>query len=135
MRFDPAAFGRVPLHIAAVALAVGIGNALVTMLVLLALRAAPRSAADVGAALAQIGEFSFILSGTAVARGLMPDDGRDLVLAAAMISLVLQPALFRAAAVLGPGLERLGVPRARPASRSAAPAPKGAGPDGHGVTV
>jgi CPA2 family monovalent cation:H+ antiporter-2 len=120
MLFDPTAFLRVPLHIAAVALAVVAGNALITMLVLLALRAAPRTAVEVGAALAQIGEFSFILSGTAVARGLLPAEGRDLVLAAALISIVLQPALFRAAAALGPRLERLRFLRAWHASRGAA---------------
>src|SRR5262249_52265713 len=93
MLFDPAAFVRVPAHIAAVAAAVVLGNSLVTVLVLLTLRAPPRSAAEAGAALAQIGEFSFILSGTAVARGLMPAEGHDLVLAVALISIVLQPAL------------------------------------------
>src|SRR5437764_1114754 len=135
MLFDPAAFVRVPLHIAAVALAVVIGNALVTMLVLLALRAAPRSAADVGATLAQIGEFSFILSGTAVARGLLPEEGRDLVLAAAMISIVLQPALLQVAAALGASLERLGFLRAWHASRAAATAQKAASLDGHAIIV
>src|SRR5690349_19774733 len=135
MLFDPVAFVRVPLHIAAVALAVVIGNALVTMLVLLALRAAPRSAAEVGAALAQIGEFSFILSGTAVARGLMPAEGRDLVLAAAMISIVLQPALLQVAAALGSSLERLGFLRAWHASRAAPTAQKATSLDGHAIIV
>jgi CPA2 family monovalent cation:H+ antiporter-2 len=135
MLFDPAAFVRVPAHIAAVALVVIIGNALVTMIVLLALRAAPRNAAEVGAALAQIGEFSFILSGTAVARGLMPAEGRDLVLAAAMISIVLQPALLRAATALGDCLERLGFLRAWHTSRGLATAAKAASLDGHAIIV
>jgi CPA2 family monovalent cation:H+ antiporter-2 len=135
MLFDPAAFVRVPLHIAAVALVVIVGNALITLLLLLALRAAPRSAVEVGAALAQIGEFSFILSGTAVARGLIPAEGRDLVLAAALISIVLQPALFRGAAVVGPRLERLGFLRAWHASRGAATAQKAASLDGHAIIV
>ena len=135
MLFDPTAFVRVPLHIAAVALAVVAGNALITVLVLLALRAAPRSAAEVGAALAQIGEFSFILSGTAVARGLLPAEGRDLVLAAALISIVLQPALLRAAAGLGPRLERLGFLRTWHASRGAAPVEKAPSLEGHAIIV
>jgi CPA2 family monovalent cation:H+ antiporter-2 len=135
MLFDPAAFVRVPAHIAAVALVVIIGNALVTMIVLLALRAAPRNAAEVGAALAQIGEFSFILSGTAVARGLMPAEGRDLVLAAAMISIVLQPALLRAATGLGARLERLGFLRAWHTSGGLATAAKAASLDGHAIIV
>jgi CPA2 family monovalent cation:H+ antiporter-2 len=135
MLFDPAAFVRVPLHIAAVTLAVVIGNALITLLVLLAFRAAPRSAVEVGAALAQIGEFSFILSGTAVARGLLPAEGRDLVLAAAMISIVLQPALHRAAAALGAPLERLGFLRAWHTSRGAATVQKASSLDGHAIIV
>jgi len=135
MLFDPAAFVRVPSHIAAVAAAVILGNALITVLVLLALRAAPRSAAEAGAALAQIGEFSFILSGTAVARGLMPAEGRDLVLAAAMVSIVLQPALLRVADVFGARLERLPSLRAWHASRGAATAQKAASLDGHAIIV
>ena len=107
MLFDPAIFARAPLQIAAVVAAVLLGNWLITSVVLLSLRAAPRSAAEVAAALAQIGEFSFILSGTAVARGLLPAQGRDLVLAAALISILLQPAVFRAASAVGEGAENV----------------------------
>jgi CPA2 family monovalent cation:H+ antiporter-2 len=135
MLFDPSAFVRVPAHIGAVALAVVVGNSLITLLLLLALRAAPRSAAEVGAALAQIGEFSFILSGTAVARGLLPAEGRDLVLAAAMISIVLQPALLRAAEAFGARLERLGFLRAWHASHGAATADKAASLERHAIIV
>ena len=55
----------------------------------------------IAASLSQIGEFSFILAGLGVAMGILPEQGRDLVLAAAMISIVLNPfafALTRAAA-------------------------------------
>jgi K+:H+ antiporter len=135
MLFNPGAFVRVPAHIAAVAAAVILGNALITLLVLLAIRAAPRSAAEAGAALAQIGEFSFILSGTAVARGLMPEEGRDLVLAAAMVSIVLQPALLRLADLVGAALERLPFLRAWHASRGAATAQRAASLDGHAIIV
>jgi CPA2 family monovalent cation:H+ antiporter-2 len=135
MLFDPAAFVRVPAHIAAVTGAVVLGNALITVLVLLALRAAPRSAAEAGAALAQIGEFSFILSGTEVARGLMPAEGRDLVLAAALISIVLQPALLRIADRVGARLERLGSLRAWTASRAGSAADKAASLEGHAIIV
>jgi CPA2 family monovalent cation:H+ antiporter-2 len=50
----------------------------------------------VGASLAQIGEFSFILAGLGVALGLMPEEGRSLVLAAALISIAANAALFAA---------------------------------------
>lgn len=135
MLFDPTAFVRVPAHIVAAAAAVVLGNALITALVLLALRAAPRSAAEAGAALAQIGEFSFILSGTVVARGLMPAEGRDLVLAAALISIVLQPALVGVADRIGARLERLGFLRAWTASRARASAETAASLEGHAIIV
>src|SRR5215472_5637299 len=135
MLFDPGAFVRVPIHIAAVALAVILGNALITLLVLLTLRAAPRSAAEAGAALAQIGEFSFILSGTAVARDLMPAEGRDLVLAAALVSIVLQSALLRAADVVGARLERIGFLRTWHASRGGATARQATSLDRHAIIV
>jgi CPA2 family monovalent cation:H+ antiporter-2 len=108
MLFDPAVLAHAPLHILAAIAAVLAGNCLITFGILLALRAPPRTALTVAAVLAQIGEFSFILSGTAVARGLMPAAGRDLVLAAALVSILLQPAMLRAASALGPRLERVG---------------------------
>jgi monovalent cation:H+ antiporter-2, CPA2 family len=111
MLFDPAVLVRAPQHIAAAAAAVLIGNCLLTFGILLALRAAPHTAVEVAAALAQIGEFSFILSGTAVARGLLPSEGRDLVLTVALLSILLQPAMFRAADALGPSLEKVGLLR------------------------
>ena len=107
MLFDPDVIMHAPLAIAATAAAVVIGNALLTLLVLLALRAAPRVSADVGATLAQIGEFSFILSSTAVARGLMPSEGRSLVLAAALLSILMQPLMFHAMDRVGGAADRL----------------------------
>ena len=117
MLFDPTVLVRVPLHIAAAAAAVIAGNALVTLLVLLALRTAPRAAAEAAAALAQIGEFSFILSGTAVARGLMPPEGRDLVLAAVLLSILAQPLMFRAMDRVGGRIDALRFLRRWNASR------------------
>jgi CPA2 family monovalent cation:H+ antiporter-2 len=111
MLFDPGVIARAPLHMAAAAAAVLLGNCLLTLAILLALRAAPHSAVEVAAALAQIGEFSFILSGTAVTHHFLPREGRDLVLAVALLSILLQPAMFRAADALGPRLERIGLLR------------------------
>jgi monovalent cation:H+ antiporter-2, CPA2 family len=51
-------------------------------------------ALTISASLAQIGEFSFILAGLGVSLGLMPEQGRDLILAGAIISIVLNPFLF-----------------------------------------
>ena len=49
-----------------------------------------RTALTVSASLAQIGEFSFILAGLGVALGLLPTEGRDLILAGALLSIMLQ---------------------------------------------
>ncbi|TDK18869.1 cation:proton antiport protein, partial [Luteimonas aestuarii] len=44
--------------------------------------------------LAQIGEFSFILAGLGVSLALLPEDGRDLILAGSLLSIVVNPLLF-----------------------------------------
>lgn len=49
-----------------------------------------------GASLAQIGEFSFILAGLGVALGLLPKEGQNLIRAAALLSIALNPLVFRA---------------------------------------
>jgi CPA2 family monovalent cation:H+ antiporter-2 len=53
------------------------------------------TAFTVSASLAQIGEFSFILAGLGVSLGLLPLEGRNLILAGALISITLNPLLFR----------------------------------------
>jgi CPA2 family monovalent cation:H+ antiporter-2 len=58
-------------------------------------------ALTISASLAQIGEFSFILAGLGVALGLMPPMGRDLVLAGALVSIVLNPLVFMLTERLG----------------------------------
>ncbi|MBD0321562.1 MAG: cation:proton antiporter, partial [Gemmatimonadetes bacterium] len=50
----------------------------------------------ISASLAQIGEFSFILAALGVALGLLPQEGRDLILAGAILSILLNPLLFAA---------------------------------------
>ena len=52
------------------------------------------TALTVSASLAQIGEFSFILGGLGLSLGLIPAQGMSLVLAAALISIGLNPLLF-----------------------------------------
>ena len=54
-----------------------------------------RTALTVALGLAQIGEFSFILSELARKHGLMPDAGHNVLVAAAILSITLNPLLFR----------------------------------------
>jgi CPA2 family monovalent cation:H+ antiporter-2 len=60
----------------------------------------------VSASLAQIGEFSFILAGLGTALGLLPTQGRDLILASAILSIGLNPLAFACVERLGRWLER-----------------------------
>ncbi|MFD2181647.1 cation:proton antiporter [Rhodoplanes azumiensis] len=104
MLFDPTTLLRMPLEIATLVVTIGVGTGLVTMLILLALRASPQTAGMVGATFAQIGEFSFILTDLAVRQGLLPSTGRDLVLAAALIAIMLNPLMFPFALRVAEGL-------------------------------
>jgi CPA2 family monovalent cation:H+ antiporter-2 len=54
----------------------------------------PQVALVISASLAQIGEFSFILAGLGVALGILTKEAQDLVLAAAIISILLNPTAF-----------------------------------------
>ena len=60
-----------------------------------------KAALSIAAALAQVGEFSFILAGLAVTEGVLPEAGRDLILAAAIISIAVNPFMFRVADWIG----------------------------------
>ena len=75
------------------------------LLIVLAFRHPLCTALTIAASLAQIGEFSFILAGLGVTLGLLPEQGRDLILAAAIFSILLNPLSFAALDRLGPWLE------------------------------
>ncbi len=55
-----------------------------------------RTALTVAIGLSQIGEFSFILGKAALASNLMPEEGLQVLVATAMISITLNPLLFGA---------------------------------------
>ena len=96
MLFDPRVLIDQPLQVLATLLIIVVGKTLAAVLLVLALRYPLNTALTVGASLAQIGEFSFILAGLGVALGLMPKDGQNLILAGALLSIALNPLLFRA---------------------------------------
>lgn len=105
MLFDPVTLVHMPLELATVVVTIVAGTGLVTLAILLGLRASPETAGVVGATFAQIGEFSFILTDLAVRRGLLPTSARDLVLGAALVAIMINPLVFplflRVAAGLG----------------------------------
>jgi CPA2 family monovalent cation:H+ antiporter-2 len=112
MLFDPAILVREPGPVLATFLIVVAGNAIVAAGIILALGYPLRKALTIGAALSQIGEFSFILAGLGVDLQLLPATGRDLILAGAILSILMNPIIFIVLDRLKPCLsEREGAPR------------------------
>jgi CPA2 family monovalent cation:H+ antiporter-2 len=96
MLFDPGyAIGNLPA-IVAIVLVVIAAKALTAFLIVALLGYTPRVGLTVAAGLAQIGEFSFILASSAVMLDLLPPEGLQLVVSAALVSITLNPFLFRA---------------------------------------
>jgi CPA2 family monovalent cation:H+ antiporter-2 len=96
MLFNPAVLVEMPLAVLATVLIIVLGKSIAAFLIVRAFGHPTATALTVSAALAQIGEFSFILVGLGVALSLLPPEGRDLVLAGAIISIMLNPFIFAA---------------------------------------
>ncbi|QEX21939.1 hypothetical protein FRZ61_18680 [Hypericibacter adhaerens] len=96
MLFDPSILIREPLAVLAVLLLIIIGKSILAFLIVIIMGYPKSTALTVSASLAQIGEFSFILAGLGVSMGLMPGEGRDLILAGALLSITLNPLAFGA---------------------------------------
>jgi len=71
-----------------------IGKSVAAFLIVVAFRYPTGTALTISASLAQIGEFSFILAELGVGLKLLPEQGRDLILAGAILSIMLNPAVF-----------------------------------------
>jgi CPA2 family monovalent cation:H+ antiporter-2 len=96
MLLDPAYVLANPLPILAVMALVVIGKSLAALGIVAALRYPFRTGLTVGAGLAQIGEFSFILATTGVALGILPTEAYQLIVAGAIGSITLNPVVFAA---------------------------------------
>ena len=96
MLFDPRVLLDAPLRVLAVVAIIMVGKTLAAVALVVAFRYPLNSALTVGASLAQIGEFSFILAGLGAALKLLPVEGQSLILAGALISIALNSLLFRA---------------------------------------
>jgi CPA2 family monovalent cation:H+ antiporter-2 len=94
MLFDPSILSREPGAVLAVLAIIVVGKSLAAFLIVLAFRYPIETALTVSAGLAQIGEFSFILAGLGVTLGLLPAEGRDLILAGALLSIALNSLVF-----------------------------------------
>lgn len=99
MLFEPRILLESPWHVLAVVAVIVIGKSLAAFVLVLLLRYPVNTALTVSASLAQIGEFSFIVAGLGVTLGLLPIEGHSYILAGAIISIALNPLVFK---IVGP---------------------------------
>ncbi len=101
MLFDPTVLVEKPLEVLAVVFVIVVGKPIAAMLIVLALRFPVKLGLGVAASLAQIGEFSFILASLGAAYGLMTNEAQSLILAAAIVSITVNPLVFSATEAIG----------------------------------
>ncbi len=97
MLFDPSTLTRVPLEVAAVVGIIILGKGLTALAIMKLFRQPTETAVLVAVALAQIGEFSFVLAGLGRTHELLSVETYNVILAGALISVALNPFLFRLA--------------------------------------
>lgn len=106
MLFDPGILVRHPFQVLAALAVILLGKSAAAFVIVRLAGYPPGTALTVSASLAQIGEFSFMLAGLGTLHGLLSPEGQNLILAGSLISITLNPAAFRIAAVLRRRLER-----------------------------
>ena len=119
MMFDPVSVVRDPWPLLATLAIIMLGKSLAAYLIVVLFRHPAATALTISASLSQIGEFSFILAELGVASQILPKEGRDLILAGAILSIMLNPLMFAAVTWLAPRLE----PRRDP-EQGASPVPE-----------
>jgi CPA2 family monovalent cation:H+ antiporter-2 len=112
MLFDPLSLVREPLPILGTLLIITVCKAFVAFVIVRAFRRPVGTALIIAASLSQIGEFSFILADLGVRLHLLTEEARDLILAGAILSILLNPLAFAAVTWLQPRLERRTTPAA-----------------------
>lgn len=94
MLFNPAILLSNPLAVLATLLIIVLGKSLAAYGIVRLFGHDRHTALTISASLAQIGEFSFILLGLGITLDLLPTDARDIVLAGAILSILINPFLF-----------------------------------------
>lgn len=94
MLFDPNIVVKAPWSLLATLAIILFGKSIAAWLIVRSFGRSNAVALTISASLAQIGEFSFILAGLGTALGLLPSEGRDLILAGAIFSILLNPVVF-----------------------------------------
>ena len=96
MLFDPHILIAHPWQVLAVFAIITVGKSAAAYAIVRLFGHPNKTALTISASLAQIGEFSFILAGLGVELAVLPPDGRDLILAGALLSIIANPFLFAA---------------------------------------
>jgi CPA2 family monovalent cation:H+ antiporter-2 len=94
MLFEPRVLLRHPLEVLEVLAIIVVGKSVAALLIVRLLGRPLGTALTVAAALAQIGEFSFILAVMGVSLKLLPPEGQNYIVAGALLSIVLNPLAF-----------------------------------------
>ncbi len=100
MLFDPRILLQAPLQVLSLLGIIMLGKALLAALLVLALAYPVRTALILAASVSQIGEFSFVVAELGLAFRLLPEDGYGLIIAGALLSITLNPFMFRALGLL-----------------------------------
>jgi CPA2 family monovalent cation:H+ antiporter-2 len=116
MLFNPNIVMSAPLPLLGTVAIIILGKSLAAYGIVRAFGRSRTVALTISASLAQIGEFSFILAGLGVSLDMLPPEGRDLILAGAIFSILLNPFIFMA-------IDRFTAPAEKPARRGHAAAP------------
>jgi CPA2 family monovalent cation:H+ antiporter-2 len=106
MLFDPMTIVNDPLPLLATLAIIVIGKSLAAFFIVRAFGYPTGTALIISASLAQIGEFSFILAELGVGLGMLPEEGRDLILGGAILSILVNPLVFAGVTYLKPRLEK-----------------------------
>jgi monovalent cation:H+ antiporter-2, CPA2 family len=94
MLFNPNVVVEQPLPLLATVAIIIVGKSIAAFTIVRAFGHSNTTALTISASLAQIGEFSFILAALGTDLGMLPKEGRDLILAGAIISIFANPFLF-----------------------------------------
>jgi CPA2 family monovalent cation:H+ antiporter-2 len=106
MLFDWRTLVAAPALFVAVLGVIFVVTPLVALLLVIVTGHSVKTAVTVSAGLAQVGEFSFIVANMAKSLGLMPETGHNVVVGAAIVSISLNPFVFRWMSALEPRLAR-----------------------------
>jgi CPA2 family monovalent cation:H+ antiporter-2 len=98
MLFDPSVIVEKPWQLLTTVAIIVVGKSVAAFAIVRAFGHPTRTALTISASLAQIGEFSFILAGLGTDLAILPEDGRDLILAGAILSIFVNPFVFTAVA-------------------------------------